>query len=378
MAVAALTDTPATAGAPRASHGASVSIRNLTKLYGGVAAARDVSLEIGPGEFISILGPSGSGKTTTMMAIAGFIEDIEGQIFVGDRRIDGLPPHRREIGVVFQHLALFPHMTVAENVAYPLRLRGVPRAEISRRVERSLSLVGMQGFEARLPAQLSGGQQQRVAFARAVIFDPKVLLLDEPLAALDKKLRESLQRELRRMHRQLGITIILITHDQAEALAVSDRIAIMRDGEIAQVGTPAELYHAPRNKFVADFLGESTLIDGVLGPVGAEGEAVLRTQSGWSCRVRLSSESLEGAPICLMLRPSHVLAGKAASGDGNRFQGTIVGTTFRGDHRLYEVAVAEDVILLVTIAETDRDCPLETGARLEIGWQLDDGIVLAR
>src|SRR5690349_3800510 len=237
--------------------GAAVRIRDLRKAYAGVHAVNGISIDIEAGEFMTFLGPSGSGKTTTMMAIAGFVENYGGEIRIGDAVIDDLPPHRRNVGIVFQHLALFPHMSVADNIAFPLRMRGHREKEIAARVAGATALVRMDGFEDRLPAQLSGGQQQRVALARALVFDPPLLLLDEPLGALDRKLRESMQAELRALHDRLGITIVHVTHDQSEAMAISDRIAVINHGVVEQCGTPRELYFRPSNRFVADFVGES-------------------------------------------------------------------------------------------------------------------------
>ena len=278
---------------------------------------------------------------------------------------------------MFQHLALFPHMTVRENVAYPLRLRGVPRAEIDARVARTLDLVHMGGYEERLPEQLSGGQQQRVAFARAVIFEPKVLLLDEPLAALDKKLRESMQDELRVMHRELGITIIHVTHDQVEAMAVSDRIAVMRNGGIAQIGTPAELYHAPANAFVADFLGESTLLDGLVVETGA-GHGVLQVAGGLTCQARVPQGIRTGETISLMLRPQHVLIGEAADRAANAFDGEIVNLTFQGDRLRCDVRLKGGFVVATTLASTAEGVALETGTRVRIGWNREEAIVFPR
>ncbi|MEK1948575.1 MAG: ABC transporter ATP-binding protein [Ensifer adhaerens] len=239
----------------------SLTLRSVNKSYDGKhMAADDVSLDIKAGEFVSFLGPSGSGKTTTLMMIAGFQHPTSGEIRLGERAIDKLPPHKRNIGMVFQNYALFPHMTIADNVAFPLRMRGVERAEKDRRSREALAKVGLQGFEKRVPSELSGGQQQRVALARALVFQPDVILLDEPLGALDKALREHMQVELRRIHRDLGVTMVYVTHDQSEAMTMSDRIAVFNGGRIEQVGTPNEIYFAPKSRFVASFIGDSNII----------------------------------------------------------------------------------------------------------------------
>ncbi|CAN7748588.1 ABC transporter ATP-binding protein [Ensifer sp. Root142] len=239
----------------------SLTLRSVNKSYDGKhMAADDVSLDIKAGEFVSFLGPSGSGKTTTLMMIAGFQHPTSGEIRLGERAIDKLPPHKRNIGMVFQNYALFPHMTIADNVAFPLRMRGVERAEKDRRSREALAKVGLQGFEKRVPSELSGGQQQRVALARALVFQPDVILLDEPLGALDKALREHMQVELKRIHRDLGVTMVYVTHDQSEAMTMSDRIAVFKGGRIEQVGTPNEIYFAPKSRFVASFIGDSNII----------------------------------------------------------------------------------------------------------------------
>ncbi len=239
----------------------SLTLHSVNKTYDGKHMAADnVSLDIKAGEFVSFLGPSGSGKTTTLMMIAGFQHPTSGEIRLGERAIDKLPPHKRNIGMVFQNYALFPHMTIADNVAFPLRMRGVERAEKERRSREALAKVGLQGFEKRVPSELSGGQQQRVALARALVFQPDIILLDEPLGALDKALREHMQVELKRIHRDLGVTMVYVTHDQTEAMTMSDRIAVFNQGRIEQVGTPDEIYFAPKTRFVASFIGDSNII----------------------------------------------------------------------------------------------------------------------
>lgn len=244
---------------PSASHG--IRISGVSKVFTGLPrpAVDDVSLDIAPGEFMTFLGPSGSGKTTTLSMIAGFVPLTSGEILVDGKDISGLKPHRRDLGVVFQQYALFPHLTVARNVAFPLQQRAVPKAEIRTRVDEALALVGLSDCADRLPRQLSGGQQQRVALARAVVYQPRALLMDEPLGALDKKLRDQLRKEIARMHRELGMTFLFVTHDQEEALTLSDRIAVFNNGKVEQVGTPTELYERPATLFVAQFLGESNV-----------------------------------------------------------------------------------------------------------------------
>jgi putative spermidine/putrescine transport system ATP-binding protein len=347
---------------------AGVSIQELTVRYGTAQVVHGISLDIAPGEFLSLLGPSGSGKTTTMMSIAGFVEDMSGRILVNGQRIDALPPHKRDVGVVFQQLALFPHMSVADNIAFPLRLRGVGKADMHRRVADALDLVHMSGFGERLPSQLSGGQQQRVAFARAIIFNPKVLLLDEPLAALDKKLRENMQRELRLLHERLGITIVHVTHDQIEAMAVSDRIVVMHDGRIAQSGTPDELYNAPANAFVADFIGESTFLQGQVTEVIGSG-GVVTTIGGVACRIASLPSIGIGRRVQLMLRPENIVLGAAGEALPNACTGTVREMTFQGDRLRCEVALNALEALSVSLPNGTVRHDVQLGQVVTVGWQ---------
>ncbi len=240
--------------------GERVTIRSASKSYGTVVALQDVSLDVEPGEFVSLLGPSGSGKTTLLGILGGFIVPTSGEIRFGDRDVTHMPPHKRGIGIVFQNYALFPHMSVGENVAFALRARRMPKSDWSGRVKSALALVGLTGYEERAISQLSGGQRQRVALARAVIFEPRLILMDEPLSALDKQLRDNMQIELRQLHRRIGATIIYVTHDQREALTMSDRVAILKDGRLVQIDRPDRLHDHPADSFVAGFIGEATLL----------------------------------------------------------------------------------------------------------------------
>jgi putative spermidine/putrescine transport system ATP-binding protein len=245
--------------------GAYLSMRDVTKIYGAtMKAVAAVNLDIGRGEFVSFLGPSGSGKTTTLMMIAGFELPTVGSITLNGNDLTSAPPHQRNIGMVFQNYALFPHMTVTQNIGFPLRMRRIGASEIAKRVDAMIHLVGLGDHAGKQPRELSGGQQQRVALARALIFEPDILLLDEPLGALDRNLRERMQAEIKRIHRELGITMIYVTHDQVEAMTMSDRIAVFRTGGIEQVGTPAEIYKLPRSRFVGEFIGDSNFLSGRL------------------------------------------------------------------------------------------------------------------
>ena len=307
---------------------ADVELRNVSKVFdNSVIAVDDVSLEIEPGEFFSLLGPSGCGKTTTLRMIAGFEMPTSGEISIEGRPMGETPPFRRNVNTVFQNYALFPHMTVAENVAFGLRMKRIPRDEIARRVREALQLVRLGGFEDRYPRQLSGGQQQRVALARALINRPRVLLLDEPLGALDLKLRKEMQLELKHLQMTVGITFIYVTHDQEEALTMSDRIAVMNAGRVLQVGTPLEIYERPSSRFVADFIGESNFLDGRVVELNGQRATVVvddrvpvpaRAQDGLAIgeqvtvairpeKIRLRSLGTEGADGCVRGRVEEVV-----------------------------------------------------------------------
>ncbi|MGY2066526.1 ABC transporter ATP-binding protein [Blastococcus sp. SYSU DS0619] len=316
----------------RERHGHGLDVVGVTKRYPGAArpAVDDVSLSIGAGEFLTLLGPSGSGKSTLLSMIAGFTRLDSGSIAVNGEDISGLKPHKRNLGIVFQQYALFPHMTVAANVAYALRQRRVPAGEITRRVAEALDLVRLGHLAQRLPAQLSGGEQQRVALARAVVYEPRALLLDEPLSALDKKLRTELQSGIAEMHRTLGMTFVFVTHDQDEALSLSDRIAVFNAGRIEQVGTPRELYEEPASLFVAEFLGESNTF---AGDVRA---GVFETAGA---RLRLTDKQATGvsgsAPRSLLVRPERITLRPVAddpAGGLNSLRARVEGIVYAGDH----------------------------------------------
>jgi putative spermidine/putrescine transport system ATP-binding protein len=317
-----------------------IEFAGLRKVYPGsaVPAVDDLNLHIEAGEFITLLGPSGSGKTTTLMLLAGFEAASSGTIRLDGRPIEALPPHQREMGVVFQSYSLFPHMTVQSNVAFPLSVRKVPMEAARERVAAALDKVHLRHLAARMPQQLSGGQQQRVALARALVFEPRVVLLDEPLSALDKKLREEMQLEIRRLHRELGVTMVFVTHDQAEAMTLSDRIAVFNHGRIEQLATPQQLYDAPANPFVAGFIGDNNLLTGQ-----AESATTLRLPDGTRLHARtaqppigaaLSAAPPPGGTATLCLRPEHlrVLAPRSGAQEGNRLQATLLDAIHQGDH----------------------------------------------
>lgn len=306
---------------------------NVSKTYGAFTAVEAIDLDIQRGEFLTFLGPSGSGKTTTLMMLAGFDHPTSGSIELEGRRIEGLPAYRRDIGVVFQNYALFPHLTVAENLAFPLSVRRMARPEIDARVKRALAMVHLDGLGERRPAQLSGGQQQRVALARAIIFEPRLIVLDEPLGALDKNLREHMQLELKTLHRELGITMVYVTHDQAEALTMSNRVAVFNKGRIEQIDTPLGLYEHPRTAFVASFVGENNLIEGRVEDIAPEG-LVLRLASGAVLRA-VSTENLAvGDRAIINIRPECMsLGARDSTARSQKIAASIADITYLGSER---------------------------------------------
>lgn len=348
--------------------GATINLAGLVKHYGASVAVDGVSLDVAPGEFVSLLGPSGSGKTTILMMVAGFVIPNQGTIRLGGDDITRLPPYRRNIGMVHQSYALFPHMTVQRNVAFPLRMRGVSREETARRVDQALELVQLRGFEKRLPAQLSGGQQQRVALARALVFSPPLLLMDEPLGALDKKLRVDLQIEIKRIQREIGSTMLYVTHDQEEALSMSDRIAVMNHGRIEQVETPGGMYECPNTRFVAGFLGTSNFIPATVEAIGAAG--ALRTQSGLRLEAALPPERRVGDRLNLSLRPERIrlLPAEAA---GALVRGTIVEASFFGNMQRYLVRIDGGETLIATQPSLGEPM-VPAGTAVGLAWEPGD------
>src|SRR6195952_5656388 len=318
--------------------GAAVTLAALEKRFDGVGAVRGISLDICSGEFLTLLGPSGSGKTTTLMMIAGFETPDAGDIAIDGHSVVAMPPNRRNLGMVFQNYALFPHLTVAENIGFPMRQSGVDRATRARMVGETLELVSLPGYGARYPAQLSGGQQQRVALARAIVFRPRLLLMDEPLGALDKQLREQLQLEMRRLHADLGITFIYVTHDQEEALTMSDRIAVMNEGRIAQLGRPEDLYDRPCDRFVASFLGESNFLPGIVHGFQG-GDIVVAECGGTMVRAVAPSRPAAGEKVMLTMRPERLrFADGRCGGPLNRMRATITEAVFAGERCRYLLA----------------------------------------
>jgi spermidine/putrescine ABC transporter ATP-binding subunit len=347
--------------------GARLEVRGLSKTFGGAPVVDDVSFEIEGGGFLTLLGPSGSGKTTTLRMIAGFEEPTRGRILIGGEDIGERPPQRRNIGVVFQQYALFPHLTVFQNVAYSLEMRRVAKPDVAARVARALELVRLTGFEARYPKQLSGGQQQRVALARAIVFEPPLLLMDEPMGALDKRLRETMQVELRHLQRQLGITTVAVTHDQVEALLMSDVIAVLDGGRLQQIGRPLDVYRRPANQFVSDFIGESNLLSGTVEIAG--GEDLFTSSNG--LRVRLAGAAPGGAAH-LVVRPEALRLGDAAAATANRYGAEVLEVLYVGDLVRFRLRVdARDELTAKALASRDA-LAWRAGARIAVGWDAND------
>jgi putative spermidine/putrescine transport system ATP-binding protein len=352
--------------------GAKVSISEVSKRYGtGAPAINGVSLEIESGEFVTLLGASGSGKTTTLMVVAGFTAPDRGDVTLDGRSIVGLPPEKREIGVVFQNYALFPHMSAARNVAFPLRMRKVAKLEAMRRAEDALERVGLAGFGGRHPSQLSGGQQQRVALARALVFEPGLLLMDEPLGALDRALREQMKGEIRRLHQHLGITILYVTHDQEEALTLSDRIALMNRGSIVQIGTPADLYERPTNRLVAGFIGEGALIEGTA--VGTSDGLALAPVGGGPPLSGVSNGVTEGTHAVILLRPEKVSLGLS---DQDGHPAEVVDTVYVGDVTRVTLRLASGATLVAKQTNRSREVPLRAGQVVRVAWAREDAVLL--
>jgi putative spermidine/putrescine transport system ATP-binding protein len=360
----------------QAHSGARVQLAGVAKHYGLHRAIDALHLDIHAGEFITLLGPSGSGKTTTLMLIAGFERPDAGEILIDGSPVKRLPAYRRNIGVVFQSYALFPHLTVAENIAFPLKQRGVSRAARRAAVTRILDLVQLQGYEGRFPQQLSGGQQQRVALARAIVFNPRVLLMDEPLSALDKQLREALQLEIKRLHERLGITFVYVTHDQREALVMSDRVSVMNNGRIEQIAAPQILYNAPANRFVATFVGEANLLDvaGVApGPSGT-----LAVGVGGDGTVHAPAQ--DHAPGCVcMVRPEKMTAlpaGAAAPGQ-NALAARVRDAVFMGEMTRYVLETPSGRVLIVKQQNRAGSPLLAASDPAVVAWAVADTRLVA-
>ena len=360
--------------------GCAVELQGVSKYYGSVAALEDISLQIRHGEFYTLLGPSGCGKTTTLNIIGGFIPLSAGTLRINGRLVHDDPPYRRNVNTVFQNYALFPHMTVAQNIGFGPRMRKVPQADIDRKVEEMLQLISLSGFGDRRPGQLSGGQQQRVALARALINEPDVLLLDEPLGALDLKIRKQLQGELRNIQRKVGITFVYVTHDQEEAMVLSDRLAVMDKGKVVQEGAPAVIYHRPANRFVASFIGESNFFDGTLRHVSGNEAWVELPGFVRPVRTQLDQPVDAGTAVTIMVRPERMTWRLEDDGSlDNAGEAIVRKTAFLGMYSQIVADLTEGTRVLIHETEAGESAPALDrllGERIVIGWQVPDGHLL--
>ena len=353
---------------------AAVSLAGIDKFYGTARIVHQLDLDVEQGEFLTLLGPSGCGKTTTLRMIAGFVAPSAGSIHIAGKDVTGVPPQQRQIGMVFQDYALFPHLTVAQNIAFGLVERGSPRGRIKTRVNELLELIRLTGLEDRVPAQLSGGQQQRVALARAIAHPPQVLLLDEPLGALDLKMREHMQLEIRRIQQDLNLTAVYVTHDQTEAMTMSDRVAVMNGGRLEQVGTPESVYNRPRTRFVASFIGKVNYLQGRVTSVH-DGQA--RVETNVSACLCPADGARTGDQVTIAVRPEHIAL--HASGDGsepvNRVLATVVSSIYAGNIRQYLVRLSNQDDMLVETRAGDRIWP--RGEAVQLAWQAQHSVLLA-
>ncbi len=353
----------------------SIRLEGIKKVFDNqVVAVDDVSIRIREGEFFSLLGPSGCGKTTTLRLIAGFEEPTEGTVYIRGRDVTHIPPHKRDTGMVFQNYALFPHRTIFDNVAFGLRMRHVPKEEIRKKVSEALRLVEMEGLGDRRPSQLSGGQQQRIALARAIVIEPNVLLCDEPLGALDKKLRQQMQFELKNLQKKIGVTLVYVTHDQEEALTMSDRIAVMHRGRVVQTGSPLEIYNRPETRFVSNFIGDSNLFEGSVERTEAEAAEVITKD-----HVRLITRSdgiSVGDQVTVAVRPEKARLLKRNEKADNAFAGSVESANFMGASIRYRIALPSGRLVFV-VEPNDGSKPIfSPGQEARVGWEKSDCLIL--
>lgn len=352
-----------------------VELRGIMKKFQNNVVVQDFNLQVEQGEFISFLGPSGCGKTTTLNMIAGFLDPDGGDLLIKGQRMNGVPPYKRELGMVFQTYSLFPHMTVAENIAYGLKLRKVGKAEMQERVKRVLELVKLPNVADRYPKQLSGGQRQRIAIARALVIEPSLLLLDEPLSNLDAKLREELRDELKRLHQEIGVTTIFVTHDQEEALSLSDRIVVLNHGFVEQIGTPLEIYNQPASEFVHTFIGKTNRMEGEV--IGVEGERLtLRTKEGMTIHAGKQERPFaHGQKVVVFVRPEKILLTDTAGPGINQVEGQLQLASFLGSYTECEVRAGGHT-LSVKVQMSDRSAEREPGTQVFCQWNPEDVLVM--
>jgi len=360
-----------------ASKNAFVAFSHVQKSYDGVSlVVKDLSLAIAKGEFVTMLGPSGSGKTTCLMMLAGFETATSGEITLDGRPINQVPPHKRGIGMVFQNYALFPHMTVGENLSFPLEVRGMGKTEREAKIKRALDMVQMYAFVNRRPAQLSGGQQQRIALARALVFDPALVLMDEPLGALDKQLREHMQFEIKHLHDSLGITVVYVTHDQGEALTMSDRIAVFNDGRIQQLAPPADLYERPDNSFVAQFIGENNKLLGTIEELSGD-KALVRLNTGELIDATPVNVTVKGQKTLVSIRPERVEFKPEMMPPGaHTIDAEVVEVIYMGDILRAVLQVAGSSDFVMKMRNTQGQTRLAPGQKIKVGWHPQDARAL--
>ena len=352
-----------------------VKFDKVDKSYDGkVLVVKDLNLDIAEGEFITMLGPSGSGKTTCLMMLAGFETPTNGEIYLDGNPISNIPPHKRGIGMVFQNYALFPHMTVYENLAFPLRVRKFSKDETDKKVEKALSMVSLSGFGNRMPAQLSGGQQQRVAVARALVFDPAVVLMDEPLGALDKNLRESMQYEIKHIHESIGVTVVYVTHDQSEALTMSNRIAVFNDGKVQQLSSPDKLYEEPVNSFVAEFIGENNTFQGEVEDISND-RCKIKLDSGGEILANPIRVKSKGEKSIVSLRPERAIIDPEEKME-NKFKGKIEEVIYHGDHTRLRLDLLGNKEFILKVPNSSARMDIKLGNEINIGWNSFDARAL--
>jgi len=352
-----------------------VKFDKVDKSYDGkVLVVKDLNLDIAEGEFITMLGPSGSGKTTCLMMLAGFETPTNGEIYLDGNPISNIPPHKRGIGMVFQNYALFPHMTVYENLAFPLRVRKISKDDTDKKVEKALSMVSLTGFGSRMPAQLSGGQQQRVAVARALVFDPAVVLMDEPLGALDKNLRESMQYEIKHIHESIGVTVVYVTHDQSEALTMSNRIAVFNDGKVQQLSSPDKLYEEPVNSFVAEFIGENNTFQGEVADLSKD-KCKIKLESGDEIMANPIRVKSKGERSIVSLRPERAIIDPDEKLD-NKFKGRIEEVIYHGDHTRVRLDLLGNKEFILKVPNSSARMDIKLGNEIKIGWNSFDARAL--
>jgi spermidine/putrescine ABC transporter ATP-binding subunit len=356
-----------------------VRLEDLCKRFGKIVAVDGVNLDIGDGEFVTLLGPSGCGKTTTLRMIAGLETPTSGSIYLANQDVTGTAPEKRPVNMVFQAYALFPHLTIGENIAFGPRIKKWPREKIQQGVEEMLQLVQLEGYENRRPGQLSGGQAQRVALARALINQPKVLLLDEPLGALDLKLRQAMQIELRSLQQRLGMTFVYVTHDQQEAMVMSDRIVLMNEGGIIQIGTPAEVYNHPASDFVSQFIGETNLIEGVVETAGEDHLEIVA--NGLKLIVPNDKDFVEGQRVAVSVRPERIHLFESMDDAPDEWEDVLIGEVetvfFLGPTSRYYVRVNDEHVLIVDKASTDHRLKWRVGETVYVGWEKASNVVFS-